>query len=256
MRSKPGASKVNRTDLSGMSSALSGAVVARLGQASHALRSRPAAALMLPAFVVGPPHASRRPKMQPTAGSLRAFRNVGGSGDKTARGESSPVKDKAIAAAIEQERAARDAAKPEKLGRSLTETLRDHRDELFNLMLAALLCVLTLKMLREKGEKLDEESESTKQVKVLEAQLADLEASIVDRVRSELPNVRGFGWGARRPEVEKQILQLVLDGLASAKDRQGSFERAQLVAAPDAPSAESLTATVGSSQSAVKKGLV
>ena len=91
---------------------------------------------------------------------------------------------------------------------------------------------------------------------MLEAQLADLEASIVDRVRSELPNVRGFGWGAKRPEVEKQLLQLVRDGLASAKDRQRSFERAQLAAAPDAPSPESLTATVASSQSAVKKGLV
>ena len=79
------------TDLCVMSAALSGAVVARLGQASHALRSRQAAALMLPAFVVGPPRASRRPKVQPAAGSLRAFRNVGGSGDKTARGESSPV---------------------------------------------------------------------------------------------------------------------------------------------------------------------
>ena len=61
-----------------------------------------------------------------------------------------PLKDPAIAAAIERERAAREAVKPVKLGRSLTETLHDHRDELFNIFLAALLVVLTLKMLREK----------------------------------------------------------------------------------------------------------
>ena len=63
---------------------------------------------------------------------------------------SDPLKDPAIAAAIEKERASRAAAKSEKLGRSLMETLSDHRDELFNIMLAALLVVLTLKMLREK----------------------------------------------------------------------------------------------------------
>jgi len=78
----------------------------------------------------------------PQAWALRAM----SSGD----GPSSPLKDPAIAAAIEQARAAQAAAKPEKFGRSLMETLRDHRDELFNIFLAALLVVLTLKMLHEK----------------------------------------------------------------------------------------------------------
>lgn len=95
-----------------------------------------------------------------------------------------PTKDPAIAAAIEKERAARLAAQPaKKLGRSLTETLSDHRDELVNIFLAALLLVLTLKMLREKGEKLDEESDSGKRIKALEAELASLEAAIVERVQ-------------------------------------------------------------------------
>jgi hypothetical protein len=98
-------------------------------------------------------------------------------------GRLDPTKDPAIAAAIEKERAARLAAQPaKKLGRSLTETLSDHRDELVNIFLAALLLVLTLKMLREKGEKLDEESDRDKRIKVLEAELASLEAAIVERV--------------------------------------------------------------------------
>lgn len=107
---------------------------------------------------------------------MRSFSSGGGPAD--------PTKDPAIAAAIEKERAARLAAQPEKkLGRSLTETLSDHRDELFNIFLAALLVVLTLKMLREKGEKLDEESENGKRIRVLEAELASLEAAIVERVQ-------------------------------------------------------------------------
>ena len=61
-----------------------------------------------------------------------------------------PLKDPSILAAIEKERAAMLAAKPEKLGRSLLDTVKAHRDELFNMLLAALLLVLTLKMLREK----------------------------------------------------------------------------------------------------------
>jgi len=83
----------------------------------------------------------------PGSAAVRALSSpaAGGGG-----GGDSPLKDPAIAAAIEQARAAQAAAKPDKFGRSLTETLRDHRDELFNIFLAALLVVLTLKMLREK----------------------------------------------------------------------------------------------------------
>ena len=58
--------------------------------------------------------------------------------------------DPAIMAAIDMEREKRLAAKPQKFERSLTETLSDHRDALLNIVLAALLVILTLKMLREK----------------------------------------------------------------------------------------------------------
>ena len=58
--------------------------------------------------------------------------------------------DPAIMAAIDKEREKRLAAKPPKFERSLTETLSDHRDALLNIVLAALLVILTLKMLREK----------------------------------------------------------------------------------------------------------
>ena len=75
------------------------------------------------------------------------------------------------------------------------------------------------------GEKLDEESESSKRIKVLEAELANLEASIRDSVHAGLPKVAGFGWGGNRAEVERAVLQLVREGLAAAKDRQSSFER-------------------------------
>jgi hypothetical protein len=58
--------------------------------------------------------------------------------------------DPAIMAAIDMEREKRLAAKPQKFERSLTETLSEHRDALLNIVLAALLVILTLKMLREK----------------------------------------------------------------------------------------------------------
>ena len=58
--------------------------------------------------------------------------------------------DPAIMAAIDKEREKRLADKPQKFERSLSETLSDHRDALLNIVLAALLVVLTLKMLREK----------------------------------------------------------------------------------------------------------
>ena len=95
--------------------------------------------------VMGPRFNARRGGavcMPPQAAAVRAM--------SSGESRSSPLKDPAIAAAIEQARAAQAAAKPEKFGRSLMETLRDHRDELFNIFLAALLVVLTLKMLREK----------------------------------------------------------------------------------------------------------
>lgn len=119
-------------------------------------------------------------------GRVRLFSSSSGGG-ASGGGASDPTKDPAIAAAIEKERAARLAAQPEKkLGRSLTETLSDHRDELFNILLAALLLVLTLKMLREKGEKLDEESDKAKRIKALEAELVSLETAIVERVQEVL----------------------------------------------------------------------
>jgi hypothetical protein len=62
----------------------------------------------------------------------------------------SSTNDPAIMAAIDKEREKRLAAKPPKFERSLTETLSDHRDALLNIVLAALLVILTLKMLREK----------------------------------------------------------------------------------------------------------
>ena len=134
------------------------------------------------------PSAPSRPggNLRPSGSRVRLFSSSSG-GASGGGASSDPTKDPAIAAAIEKERAARLAAQPEKkLGRSLTETLSDHRDELFNILLAALLLVLTLKMLREKGEKLDEESDKAKRIKALEAELASLETAIVERVQKVL----------------------------------------------------------------------
>jgi len=233
-----------------------------------------------------------------------------------------PLKDPSILAAIEKERTAMLAAKPEKLGRSLLGTLKAHRDELFNMLLAALLLVLTLKMLREKvkmivrtkacdliylyahfecclgllqlmcvysglqGEKLDEESDSDKRIKVLEAELASIESSIAESVRTvctfiPLPcvascvaifadcqcrprrawcpslrlrliiawwNAQGLpvvslGWGGSRSHVQEQVLLLVRDGIANAKDRQGNFEKTRNTAAATAAAATAAAAT-------------
>eukprot|EP00277_Geminigera_cryophila_P007363 CAMPEP_0179431736 /NCGR_PEP_ID=MMETSP0799-20121207/16550_1 /TAXON_ID=46947 /ORGANISM="Geminigera cryophila, Strain CCMP2564" /LENGTH=244 /DNA_ID=CAMNT_0021208813 /DNA_START=1 /DNA_END=735 /DNA_ORIENTATION=+ len=153
-----------------------------------------------------------------------------------------PLKDPSILAAIEKERTAMLAAKPAKLGRSLLGTLKAHRDELFNMLLAALLLVLTLKMLREKGEKLDEESDSDKRIKVLEAELASIESSIAESVRTGLPVV-SLGWGGSRSHVQEQVLLLVRDGIANAKDRQGNFEKTRNTAAATAAAATAAAAT-------------
>ena len=48
-----------------------------------------------------------------------------------------------------------------------------------------------------------------------------------------LPKV-GLGWGGSRTELERQVLQLVRNGMAAAKDRQGNFEKAHQVAEKDA----------------------
>ncbi len=65
-----------------------------------------------------------------------------------------------------------------------------------------------------------------------------------------LPKV-GLGWGGSRTELERQVLQLVRNGMAAAKDRQGNFEKAQVadkdplktqIAAPNVLPAQGATA--------------
>ena len=75
----------------------------------------------------------------------------------------------------------------------------------------------------------------------------------------------GLGWGGNRAEVERQVVQLVKEGISAAKDRQGNFEKTQrsaasAAAAPSpaapAPAQPSAPSPTPPAQSAVKKGMV
>ena len=71
----------------------------------------------------------------------------------------------------------------------------------------------------------------------------------------------GLGWGGNRAEVERQVVQLVKEGISAAKDRQGNFQNMQRsAAAAPAPAAPAQPASATSqtppAQSAVKKGMV
>jgi hypothetical protein len=77
-----------------------------------------------------------------------------------------------------------------------------------------------------------------------------------------LPKV-GLGWGGNRAEVERQVVQLVEEGISAAKDRQGNFEKTQRSAAsaaatpaPAPAQPASTTPQTPPAQSAVKKGMV
>jgi hypothetical protein len=78
----------------------------------------------------------------------------------------------------------------------------------------------------------------------------------------------GLGWGGNRAEVERQVVQLVKEGISAAKDRQGNFEKTQRSAAsaasapspaPAAPAPAqpaSTTPQTPPAEFAVKKGMV
>ena len=58
-----------------------------------------------------------------------------------------------------------------------------------------------------------------------------------------LPKV-GLGWGGNRTEVERQVVQLVKEGIWAAKDRQGTFEKTQQRTANTAAAATAAAAVV------------
>ena len=82
-----------------------------------------------------------------------------------------------------------------------------------------------------------------------------------------LPKV-GLGWGGNRTEAERQVVQLVKEGIWAAKDRQGTFEKTQQRTANTAAAATAAAAVVpavvpgqhpsaaSAPPPAVKKGMV
>jgi hypothetical protein len=67
--------------------------------------------------------------------------------------------------------------------------LKSHREEFINLLLASVLLIVTLRMLREKGEKLDEKKSLEKSVEDLKAELNNIKQDIVTFVESDLAKV-------------------------------------------------------------------
>jgi hypothetical protein len=67
--------------------------------------------------------------------------------------------------------------------------LKSHREEIINLLLASILLILTLRMLREKGEKLDEKKSLEKSVESLNEELSTIKQDMLKFVDSDLPKI-------------------------------------------------------------------
>jgi hypothetical protein len=67
--------------------------------------------------------------------------------------------------------------------------LKSHREELLNLLLASILLIVTLRMLREKGEKLDEKKSLEKSVENLNEELCTIKQDMLKFVESDLPKI-------------------------------------------------------------------
>ncbi len=67
--------------------------------------------------------------------------------------------------------------------------LKSHREEFINLLLASVLLIVTLRMLREKGEKLDEKKSLEKSVEDLKEELSNIKQGMHQFVESDLPKL-------------------------------------------------------------------
>eukprot|EP00960_Hanusia_phi_P009457 273883-Hanusia_phi.AAC.1 len=120
------------------------------------------------------------------------------------------------------------SAKP-RVGSTLKEFVSSHRDELINIGLASFLLILTIKLVRIKGESEDEAERLNKLIEDLQARLDGTKKKLEDLAKDETTAIASSISLKKGKEqiLQEKILQIIEKGFDSSDIPKSPFEEKQ-----------------------------